>query len=326
MMLAASAKSNSLYEELEGLAEPFTFANFRLRARGLVYGATIDQERLRKLIESFEEFLWERRVESKPYLDVIASSLARSPQGYLTPIADALAQFLGQDTRDYMRAKTTDVLGRIGGEKARTLLEIVLKDKAAFVSKKPHIGWEIYRDPKSAPALATALKDEDGEVVKSAARAIVRVSFKEGMQSLLDLLQTGNTASRSSAIFWLGVYGREITLDLIEGILADEEGEIRLKALEALGFIGGERALAILCNSKVCATTVTAVGHYGGEKAIRFLLDALDHPFGFVRCAAIDALAKIDAKRFTEVFIERLRDPRLVCPTTCRGCSGCCSR
>lgn len=310
MTLAASAKSNSLYEELEGLAEPFTFANFRLRARGLVYGATIDQERLRKLIESFVEFLWERRVESKPYLDLIASSLAGSPQCYLTPTADSLAQFLNQDTYDYMRAQTTDVLGRIGGEKARSLLETtVLSDKAGFVRQKAAYWLGEIRDPKSTPALATALKDEDGEVVKAAARAIVRVSFKEGMQALLDLLQTGNTVSRSSAVFWLGVYGRGITLDLIEGILADEEGEVRLKALEALGFVGGERSLSILCNSKICATTVTAVGHYGGERAISFLLNALENTFGFVRCAAIDALAKIDAKRFTEVFIERLRDP-----------------
>ena len=309
MMLAASAKSDSLYEELESLAEPFTFANFRLRARGLVYGATIDQERLQKIIESFVKFLWELPVESKPYLDLIASSLAGSPQRYLTPIAAELEQFLSQDTLDYMRAKTTDVLGRIGGEKARALLETVLKDKAGFVRQKAAYWLGELRDPKSAPALAIALKDEDPEVVKAAARAVVNVNLREGMRSLLDLLRTGSTSSRSIAIFWLGVSGREITLDLIEGILADEEGEVRLKALEALGFIGGERALSILCDSKVCATTVTAVGHYGGEEAIRFLLDALENPFGFVRCAAIDALAKIDAKRFTDFFVGRLRDP-----------------
>jgi len=188
-------------------------------------------------------------------------------------------------------------------------LETVLTDKAAFVRQKAAYWLGELRDPKSVPALATALKDEDGEVVKAAARAVVNVSLKEGMYALLDLLKTGNTSSRSIAIFWLGVSGREISLDLIEGILADEEGEVRLKALEALGFIGGDRALSMLCASKVCATTVTAVGQCGGEKAISFLLSALENPFGFVRCAAIDALARIDAKRFTEVFVGRLRDP-----------------
>ena len=309
MMLAASSKTNSLYEELESLPEPFTFANFRVRARGLVYGATIDQERLRKIIESFVKFLWEHRVESKPYLDVIASSLTGSPQCYLTPIAGELEEVLSQDQFDYMRAKTTDVLGRIGGEEARALLETVLQDKAGWVRQKAAYWLGELRDPKSVPALARALKDEDDEVVKAAARAIVNVSLKEGMYALLDLLKTGNTSSRSIAIFWLGVFGREVTLDLIEGILASEEAEVRLKALEALGFIGGDRALSMLCASKVCAATVTAVGQCGGEKAISFLLSALENPFGFVRCAAIDALVRIDAKRFTEVFVGRLRDP-----------------
>ena len=308
MMLAASSKTNSLYKELECLPEPFTFANFRLRARGLVYGAKIDHERLRKMKESLVSFLWEYRVESKPYLDVIASSLTHSPQCYLTPIAEELGQFLSQNQFDYTRAKTTDLLGRMGGEKARSLLESVLKDKAQYIRQKAAYWLGELRDKRSAPAVMEALSDQDDDVANAAARALVNVSLQESVEAFIKSLQTGNTASRSTGIYWLGIIGREKSLDIIEGILVNEEGEVRLKALEALGFIGGERALSMLCNFKICATTVTAVGQCGGEKAISFLLSALENPLVYVRCAALDALAKIDAKRFTDVFVGRLRD------------------
>jgi HEAT repeat protein len=309
MMLGASSKSNCLYEELEVLPESLTFANFRLRARGLAYGASLNEERLAKIKERLVNLLFEYRVESKAYLELISKSFAGSPHRYLNVLAEPLAQFLNQNQFDYTRMKTTDLLGRLGGEKARTLLESALKDKAEFVRRKAAYWLGELRDSKSVPALRTALRDEDLEVVKAAARAIVNIRSKAGMLALLDLLKLGNTASRSIAIFWLGIAGREITLDLIEGILANEEAEVRLNALEALGFIGGERALSMLCNSKVCITTVTAVGQCDGEKAIRFLLSALEHPIGHVRCAAIDSLVKIDRTRFVDVFIQRLRDP-----------------
>jgi HEAT repeat protein len=309
MMLGASSKSNCLYEELEMLPESLTFANFRLRARGLGYGASLNEGRLAKIKERLVNLLFEYRVESKAYFELISKSFSASPHRYLNVLAEPLEQFLNQNQFDYTRMKTTDLLGRLGGEKARTLLELALKDKAEFVRRKAAYWLGELRDSQSVPALKTALTDKDLEVVKAAAGAIVNIGSKEGMLALLDLLKRGNTASRAIAIFWIGIAGREITLDLIEGILASQEPEIRLKALEALGYIGGERALSMLCNSNVCITTVTAVGQCGGEKAIRFLLNALEHPTSHVRCAAIDSLVRLDRTRFVDVFTQRLQDP-----------------
>lgn len=315
MMLGALSKAHKFYAELEMLPESLTFVNLRLRARGLGYGAKISQEHLGNIIKLLESVLFERKVESKPYLEVIVRSFADSPAIYLNPIAEHLEQFLTEKQYEYTRAKTTDTLGRMGGEKATAILQTVLKDKAGFVRQKAAYWLGQIKDANSASALAAALNDTDIEVVKTAAHALVNVSIDEALTAFTNTFESENAIARPIAIFWLGFLIGEEALDLIEDILAQEDLEVRLKAVEALGFIGGERALSILStlyqdtHFGIRLKLITAIGQCGGEQAIEFLLAAIQDASGQVRCHAIDALVRIAGKRFIEIFIGCLRDP-----------------
>jgi HEAT repeat protein len=314
MMLAELKNANKLYELLEQLPESFTFANLRLRARGLGYGATVGQEQLAAVTELFIHIILETKVESKPYFEAITRSFVAAPSTYLDTIAERLEQ-LQTNSIDYLRMKITDALGHMGGDKATLILRTLLQDKLCIVRYKAAYWLGQLGDERSVSQLSSALKDTDEQVIANAARALIKIGTQEGVAAVIDATRSENTKVRATAVFWLGILGGEEALEVIEEILAGDEREVRLKAVEALGFIGGDRALSILHtlfqgnDFGIRITSVRAVGQCGGEKAIKFLLAAWRDSTGEVRMTAVDALVKIDGKRFVGVFIDGLRDP-----------------
>lgn len=314
MMLGELKSAGKLYGLLESLPESFTFANLRLRARGLGYGATISQEQLAAVIELFVHVILETKVESKPYFEAISRSLTAAPNSYLDAIAERLEQ-LKPNCIDYLRMKITDALGYIGGDKAISILRTLLQDKLSIVRYKAAYRLGQLEDERSVSELASALSDTDEQVIANAAHALIKIGTQEAVEAVIDAARSENTKVRATAAFWLGILGGEKALDVIEEILAGDEREVRLKAVEALGFIGGDRALSILrtifqgSDFGIRITSVRAAGQCGGEEAIEFILAALRDSTGEVRMSAVDALVKIDGKRFVDVFINGLRDP-----------------
>lgn len=314
MMLGELKNADKIYELLEQLPESFSFANLRLRARGLGYGATISQEPLNSIIELLVHVILETKVESKPYFEAIARSFTAAPHIYLDAIAERLEQ-LQPRCNEYLRMKITDAFGHIGGDKSTSILQALLQDKLSLIRYRAAYQLGQLEDESSVPALAAALADTDDQVITNAARALVQIGTQEAAMAVIVAAQNENVKVRSTAIFWLGFLGREKALDLIERILVDDEREVRLKAVEALGYIGGDRALSILStlfqgnDFGIRITSVRSAGKCGGEKAIDFLLAALQDPIGEVRTSVIDALVKIDGKRFVDIFIDGLRDP-----------------
>lgn len=314
MMLGELKNADKLYESLEQLPESFTFANLRLRARGLGYGATVSQDQLAAVIELFVHMILETKVESRPYFEVITRSFAAAHGDYLDAIAERLEQHL-PNCIDYLRMKITDALGRIGGDKAVSILQALLQDKLSIVRHKAAYWLGQLGGERPVRELISALKDSDDQVVANAAHALVKIGTQEAAEAVIDAARSENAKVRATAVFWLGILGGEAALDVIEEILAADEREVRLKAAEALGFIGGDRALSILRtlfqenDFGLRITSVRAVGQCGGEKAIEFLLAALSDSTGEVRMSVVDALVKIDGNRFGDVFIDCLRDP-----------------
>jgi HEAT repeat protein len=314
MMLGELKNASKLYESMEQLPESFTFANLRLLARGLGYGATISQGQLAPVIEHLVKVVLETKVESKPYFEVISRSFSAAPNSYLDAIAERLEQ-LQANCIDYLRMKITDALGYIGGDKAISVLRALLQDKLSIVRFKAAHWIGQLEDEKSVSALISALGDTDEQVVANAAHALVKIGTKESVAAVIEAARSENTKVRATAVFWLGVLGGEKALDIVKEILAGDDRGVRLKAVEALGFIGGDSALSILRtlfqgnDFGIRITSVRAAGQCGDEKAIEFLLAALRDSTGEVRMSAVDALVKIDGKRFVDVFIDALRDP-----------------
>lgn len=314
MMLGELKNADKLYESLERLPESFAFANLRLRARGLGYGAKISQEQLAAVIELFVHVILETKIESRPYFEAITRSFVAATNNYLDAIAERLEQLLPKCI-DYLRMKITDALGHIGGDKAISILQTLLQDKLSIVRFKAAYWLGQLRDERPVRELINALKDTDDQVVTNAAHALVKIGTQEAAAAVMDAAHSQNTKVRATAVFWLGILGGEAALDVIEEILVSDEREVRLKAAEALGFIGGDKALSILRtlfqgnDFGIRITSVRAAGQCGGEKAIEFLLAALRDSTGEVRMTAVDALVKIDGKRFVDVFIDGLRDP-----------------
>jgi HEAT repeat protein/energy-coupling factor transporter ATP-binding protein EcfA2 len=313
MMLGELKNASKLYGLLVRLPESFTFANLRLRARGLGYGATISQEQLAAVIELLVHVVLETKVESRPYFHVICRSFMAAPNSYLDTIGERLEQLQANCT-DYLRMKVTDALGHMGGDKATSILRTLLQDKLSIVRHKAAYWLGQLRDERSVSQLASALKDTDEQVITNATNALIEIRTQEAVAAVIDAAQSENTKVRATAVFRLGIVRGDEALDIVEEILAGDEREIRLKAVEALGFIGGDRALSILhtlFQGGDFGTRITSVRTAGrcGEEAIDFLLAALRDSTGEVRMSVVDALAKIDGKRFVDVFIDRLRDP-----------------
>ena len=130
------------------------------------------------------------------------------------------------------------------------------------------------RDPLTAPAIATALDDPDRQVVNAAVNALGRLGEPDTIPALadllgsplvkpLDLIETlagfgeqavaavaerlaaGGAETRAQAAEALGRLGSAAAIPRLAAALADDDREVRLAALLALGELGPEARPAV---------------------------------------------------------------------------------
>ena len=174
------------------------------------------------------------------------------------------------------------------------------------------------RCPQDVESLVAALKDQNEDVRKAAARTLgdMGPNAKAAVPALIDGLKDENL--RFNAAIALGQIGTASIAPLIEA-LKDHEEDVRKSAASALGQIGPDAKAArphlvdVLEdeNAAVRASAARALGQIGPiVEAFLHLIDALEDPNDHVSESAAHALEQIgpNAKASVSRLVEALKD------------------
>jgi len=115
----------------------------------------------------------------------------------------------------------------------------------------------------------------------------------------------------------LGSVGGEKALPLIEKALADQDAYVRTGAAIALGSVGGEKALPLLekaladQNISVCVSAAIALERVGGEKALPLIEKMLASQDANARCGAVTALRCVGGEeKARDILLKRLAEEK----------------
>ncbi len=166
--------------------------------------------------------------------------------------------------------------------------------RSAAVEHLPYL-----EDPRVLPALAAALHGQSQAVRAAAARALGQLESAPALPHLLAALEDRDAWVRYFAARSVGQHRYPQALDaLVQLAQADPAGHVRIAALEALGQIGGARAVAPLipwtqaADLDIARAAMGALATIDHPDALPPLLALLQAPEQDRRIAAIRALAK----------------------------------
>jgi len=233
MILGALSNADKLYAEFERWPESLTFANLRLRARGLTYSARIKQDRLSDLIDRLLEFSSRKNSEERPYRKIVINSLAGVGRQAITFIETKAAPLIKIDAPNY--AYVADALGRLGSDMALPALSTALQDEEWLMRMHAEEALGQIGSDKAVATLITALQHEDSIVHLSAAQALAQIN-PETLISGLTLAVNQPDAFGRKKQFWFSLTTR--TMNSLFGQLgqlsrSDEDPAVRVAAREA---------------------------------------------------------------------------------------------
>ncbi|HKP85597.1 MAG TPA: HEAT repeat domain-containing protein [Blastocatellia bacterium] len=316
MMLGLASDADALYTMIEQMPESLTYAGFRLRARGLGYGARVNKQHLTNFTDRLIGIVREEIVEDSPYLDKMSRSFSAPGTPSIDYIVNKIANLLSSDENSYVREGAAFTLAEIGGERAVIALIEILKNKDETnyirVSMADALG-EI-GGGRAAAALIEALKDEDRYVRAGAADALGKIGGEQATVALIAALESEDSDVRMRAVDALRKIGDEQTVAALIKVLGRGNGYARESAAHALGKIGDERAVAALIEAlkdradDVCESAAYALGQIGGEQATVALIEALRGGNSYLHMTAAHALGKIGDERAAPVLTEVLKN------------------
>jgi HEAT repeat protein/energy-coupling factor transporter ATP-binding protein EcfA2 len=343
MALGALPSAETLYAELERWGESLTFANIRMRARGLAYSANIKQAQLSALVDRLFDFILGVNQDEEPYRDVIVNSfadtnfqairlieakaLSSTNTGASDPlsVAAALARMGSvkainslisalKDKSSYGKSTAIEALARTGSGKAVDALISVMIDKHNDARWEAADALGQIGSEKAIEELISVMNDENSDVRWRAAAALVRIDSGEAAEVLVSALEHGDVRTRRSAAKALGLGGPEEVVGALISALNDEDAEVRWRAALALETIDPEEAVARLIpalhdeDSEVRWRSASVLGKLGSEKAVNALVAALNDENNDSRWSVATALGRIGSEEAVDALISALND------------------
>ncbi|MFO7792765.1 MAG: HEAT repeat domain-containing protein [Candidatus Saliniplasma sp.] len=162
--------------------------------------------------------------------------------------------------------------------------------------------------------LLRSLDDEDEEAVRSnVILAIGHIDSERGIEPLIECLKDDSWVIRHDAAIALGHIGNEEAVKALDELLEKEEDiEIKQKAVESLGEIGGEKAHDILMEHlddiSVEEEVIKALVKIDGDEILPHLAQKIKDGEKSVREAAVQGLASIGDEDSCELLVESLKD------------------
>jgi HEAT repeat protein len=161
--------------------------------------------------------------------------------------------------------------------------------------------------------LATALGDKYPEVQQAAEDALVNIG-SASVKPLIPLLTSQKTDVRMRAAQALGRIGDNRAVEPLIGALRDSEVDVKKAAIDALGKIGDGRAAVPLITA--LQSDDPSVGDIAAQSLVRIdtasvmpLVASLQNTGSKARNRMVDVLGKTGDKRATEPLIAAIHDP-----------------
>ena len=161
---------------------------------------------------------------------------------------------------------------------------------------------------KKLSKLIMLLRDGDSLEKEKAMQSLLDLPTKKVTEQVAQLLQGNETGVRMAAVEILKKIG-SYNLEIITGLLDDENEDIRVYACEILGSIQDKNAIPYLIkklseeNENVRNTACIALGEINDEQAVDALLGALKDD-EWIKFSAIYGLGKIGSKRAIAPLID----------------------
>ena len=199
------------------------------------------------------------------------------------------------------RCRAAVFLGNIGLPEARMPLQNMLTDHRRDVRITAARSLGQLANPKSVPALLSALDHSHREVpFGTVLLALLRIGAG-GITPLREGLKNGGESTRALAAEVLGLIGSlESTADLIDIMQNDTSVDVRIRSARALGRLGSEKAILPLRRifeedspAPLQVVSCRALADIGDPVAIPWLMDLMDHGSYQLARAASAAMANL---------------------------------
>jgi hypothetical protein len=184
MMLGLANDADALYTRIEQMPDSLTFAGFRLRARGLGYGAKIGQQHLTELTDGLIKMVRGESTEDEPYLYKMLQSFSAPDTASIEYVVNRIIDLLS-DKYGIVRERAAYSLSKIGGEEAVKALVEALQDEAHNVRGTAAYELAKMSDESLARGLAKAL-DKNEEFTRW--KAVQVVGYYTNSQNVLEKL------------------------------------------------------------------------------------------------------------------------------------------
>ena len=178
-----------------------------------------------------------------------------------------------------------------------------------LIKKLPHLDWwhrsktikDLLRHPEDEYTgfLEDGIRNHEEANVRNAAMEVYAALGPRALPSLSVLQKDDDPEVRLFSVNVLCEIRDAKTLPLLFASIKDPDMNVRAASAEALGRIGAPQALGMLQEALsddpwVAIAAINAIGEIGGEKALLILYDCLKHESS--RAMAIDALEKAGNK------------------------------
>jgi HEAT repeat protein/energy-coupling factor transporter ATP-binding protein EcfA2 len=169
--------------------------------------------------------------------------------------------------------------------------------------------------------IAKLLRDENEDVMRSAAKALGNIKSEKVVQLIIDALKDEDADVRSYAACILGEMDSEKAVQPLIDALDDENKDVRQEAAEALGEIQSEKAVIPLINAikdknenkEVRSKASSALQRINNDIAEQLLIELLndENEDLYVRWDAVRALGDIESEKAVLLLVKALKDKDL---------------
>jgi len=215
------------------------------------------------------------------------------------PEMAARAIHLLNDENPYVRESAVRIAGYFGYEQCADLLLARCRDPEENVRRAAIEHIPYIEDERVLGVLAEALENETPRVRAAAAAAFAQVDSALALPYLLKGLDDSDAWVRYFAARTIGQHGYSESLDALIGLAeADRARQVRIAAVDALGQIGGPRAVAVLASlveavePDLLSAALKALGRIGHPDALPPLLETLRSTDQTRRIKALQALGE----------------------------------
>jgi len=222
-----------------------------------------------------------------------------------------------RDEDENVRRAGIEHLPFIEDERVIATLASALRTETARVRASAAHAFAQIDSDQAAPYMLDALKDDDSWVRYNAVRSIARHRRTDAFDALLQLVETDQASHvRIAAIDALGDIGGQRAIEILVPLVVSIDRDVNRAALNALGAIAHTEALAPLIaaarsqDSTRRISAAFALGSRGGPEAVETLqwVAAADTDDEVIQ-AAINALSKIGTQEAVLALVALTADP-----------------